>query len=71
MLCIVPSLEKMKSGSNSSISFVALFFLVAFIVAVIFRVFFIGNSLSDTAEYGTDGILKLNELNAELEKDPL
>ena len=68
---VAPFLEKMKPGSNSSISFVALFFLVAFIVAVIFRVFFIGNSLSDTAEYGADGILKLNELNVELEKDPL
>ncbi len=61
----------MSVKGNPRTSFFALFLLVAFMVAVLVRVFVIGNSLSDTAEYGAEGIKKLNELNAELEKDPL
>lgn len=58
----------MALKANPSTSFFALFLLVAFVALVLVRVLVVGNSLSDTAEYGAEGIQKLNELNAELEQ---
>jgi len=55
-------------GNNPSTSFFALFLLIAFVALVLFRAFFIGDSLSETAEYGVEGIQKLNELNEQLEQ---
>ncbi|MEK7613529.1 MAG: hypothetical protein AAB439_01470 [Patescibacteria group bacterium] len=60
----------MKVTTKSSASFFGLFIIIAFFALVALRFLTVGNSLSDTAEYGVEGIQKLQELNSELEKQP-